>query len=201
MSLYDLTLTAILSLAGAPSVDVAKEQPRLERFAAAIVHAVDARADMAAWMPGSVVPLPFKGPEARAATALALVAIAFHESGFNAKVSDCRRLGAFEPSITAFQLHGVFSRGPYTMKELCRSPRLAAERALYVFSHHAGRCRTPLQWHSGYAGGNCGRAYAAAKRQCAIWERLTRAAGLTANCSSAVVRAAAQAPRQEVSAS
>ena len=37
--------------------------------------------------------LPFKGPAAQQATSLALLEIMWHESGFRAKVEDCRITG------------------------------------------------------------------------------------------------------------
>jgi hypothetical protein len=146
MSLFDITLAAILSVAKPPTVDVVGERPRLEDMAVAIVSAVEQRDHLHAWL-GSVAPLPFTGSGADAATALALVAIAYHESGFSARVADCRRIGAFERSVTAFQLHGPFARGSYTEAEVCASPRLAAERALYVFALHGHRCATPQLRH------------------------------------------------------
>lgn len=186
--LADVTLTAILSLAAPPAVDVDAERPRLEALAVAIAAAVDERDALATWLHGSVTPLPFRGQAAREATALALVAIAYHESAFAADVADCRRVGAFEPSITAFQLHGPFARGPYSRLEVCSAPRLAAERALFVLAHQGARCATPARWFSGYASGNCGRDVAAGRRQCAIWERLAQDAGLVASCDVAMVR-------------
>lgn len=186
--LFDVTLSALLSLARAPAVDLPREQPRIERMARAITAAVEHRRDLDAWMPGSVIPLPFKGDAADEGAALALVAIAFHESALREDVQTCRKVGSFEPSITSFQLNGVFSRGSYSSRELCSSVHLAAERALYVFAHHGQRCRTPLSWHFGYSGGSCGRQNAAGRRQCAIWERLAKKAGLRASCSSPVVR-------------
>jgi hypothetical protein len=185
--LTTIALGAILTLARPPAVDPVAERPRLEDLAKTVAHVVDERDALATWLPGSVAPLPFRGPWARQATALALVAIAWHESGFAADVADCRRLGAFEPSISAFQLHGPWAWGPYTKAQICRSPRRAAERALFVLAHHGVRCRTPARWFSGYASGNCGRDVAAGRRQCAIWERLARGAGLDASCGRAVV--------------
>lgn len=185
--LVSVTLTAILSIAGPPSVDPVLERPRLERLARAIASTVEERDALASWLHGSVLPLPFRGSGARQASALALVAIAFHESAFRADVADCRRLGTFEPSITMFQLHGSFARGPHSKTDLCASVRLAADRALFVLAHQGHRCATPRQWHSGYASGNCARDVAAGRRQCAIWERLARDAGLKAHCGSALV--------------
>jgi hypothetical protein len=181
VTLAELTLAAILSVVKPPTVDAEVERPRLEQMAQAIVAAVDERDYLHAWL-RAAAPLPFTGPEARAGAALALVAIAFHESGFSARVSDCRRVGAFERSLTAFQLHGRFARGPYSEAEVCASPRLAAERALWVLALHGSRCATPQHWFYGYASGSCGVQSGAGRRQCAIWEQLVRAAGLKASC-------------------
>lgn len=171
MTLAELTTAAVLALAGQPSVDAVAERPRLEALAVAIAGAVDARHELDDWLPGSVAPLPWRGPTARQRAALALVAIAYHESGFRADVSDCRRVGYAEPSITAFQLHGPWAWGGYSKRELCRSPRLAAERALAVLAHHAKRCGTARAFQ-GYASGDCSRGSGAARRQEAIWRRL-----------------------------
>ncbi|MGN6107784.1 MAG: hypothetical protein ACTHU0_21940 [Kofleriaceae bacterium] len=187
-TIFSVAFTAILSLARAPAVNVDAERPRLEELARSIAHAVEIRADLDAYLPGSVTPIPFKGPEARSAAALALVAIAFHESAFRADVATCKRVGNPDPSITLFQLNGAYGRGPYSQAELCASNKLAAERALYIFAHHGSRCGTPAGWFRGYAAGNCGRVSGAARRQCAIWERLAKRAGLRASCDVATVR-------------
>lgn len=170
MDLQSLTLAAVLSLARGPAVDVATERPRLEALAHAIAGAVEQRAALDDWLPGSVLPLP--GTPER--SALALVAIAYHESAFRADVSDCRTVGFAEPSITAFQLHGPWSWGGHTRRELCADVRLAASRALYVLARQSARCRSIERGFWGYASGNCGRSTKAAREIIAIWRRLLR---------------------------
>jgi len=187
-TLTPLVLTAILSLARAPAVTLPEELPRLEALAEAIAGAVDEAQALEAWLPGTGPGLPFTGAAAPEASALALVAIAHHESGFRAAVSDCRIVGTDHPSITAWQLWGPFARGPYSRRALCAEPRLAAERALWTLAHHAERTRTPAGAFRGYASGDPAVRSRAAARQCALWERLARAAGLVASCGRRDVR-------------
>jgi hypothetical protein len=200
VTLAEVVLAAVLSLGRAPAVDVVAERPRLEALAADVALAVrDASAQN-----------PFTGPARDEAAALVLVAVAFHESGFDARVQDCRLTGDRRrgqaphegPSVTLWQLKGAWARGGLTREEVCRSPRLAAAQALRVFAGHARRCaRSPwLAAFQGYASGSCGReslvAYrtqegdVAVKQQraglvrCATWERLAKRAGLVgATCS------------------
>ena len=77
MSLDAVALAAILATARAPAVDVAAERPRLEALAATIAHAAQAHP----WALGAEP------------AALALVAVAHHESGYRAEVADCRITG------------------------------------------------------------------------------------------------------------
>lgn len=181
--LAELALSAILSIARPPAVDVDAERPRLKEMAEAIADAVAERDMLAHWLPGLVRPLPFDGPDAREASALALVSIAAGESAFAAEVADCRRVGADHPSITAWQLLGRWASGPYSREELCASPRLAAERALWVLAVHAERCGTPAKAFAGYASGDCGRDSHAAREHCRRWGRLADAHGVSASCT------------------
>jgi hypothetical protein len=167
MTLSELTIAAVLAFARGPAVDPVAERPRLESFGRAIASAVHDRQALLEWLPGSMAPLP-STPER---TSLALVAIAFHESSFRAEVSDCRIVGFAEPSITAFQLNGRWAWGPYTKRQLCRSPRLAAERALYVLSAQAQRCGSLERAFMGYASGNCARNTKAGRELVALWKR------------------------------
>lgn len=164
-TLYEVALAAITALARPAPVDV----PRLERLAADVVLAVELGPD------------PFGDP---AANALALVAIAWHESGFRPEVANCRVAGDSGRSVTAWQLMGPWAWGGNTRADVCNHPALAAYLALGVLERHAERCpRAP--WRAvfdGYSGGRCGRASAASRRQCAIWARLARSEGLVASC-------------------
>jgi hypothetical protein len=186
-TLTSLALSAILSIARPPAVDVDAERPRLEAFAASIADAVVSRDEISHWLDGSAAPLPLRGEAAAEGTVLLLVAIAGHESGFRAEVADCRIVGA-RGDVTAFQLLGVFARGGYSKAELCASPKLASGQALWVLARYGQRCRTPICIFRGYAAGNPAIRSAAASRQCALWVRLACAHGLEASCSSRVVR-------------
>lgn len=180
MTIAELALTAILSLARPPAVAPVAERHRLEALASDIAAAVEEADDLAGWVGD---PLPFRGPRAREAAALALVAIAFNESKFAAAVADCRRVGADQPSITAFQIFGAWALGQHTKAELCASPRLAAERALWVLSAHAARCGSPAAAFRGYSSGSCCRRSAAGKAHCRRWEKLGRASGIELSCA------------------
>jgi hypothetical protein len=191
-----LALSTLLSLARPPAVDPIAERPRIEQMANDIAGVVEQADELATWLPGAgtgsdtVLPLPFTGSRSQEATALALVAIAWGESHLRADVADCRRTGDRRPweplsagrSITAFQLHRGQAWGPFSRGGLCASGRLAAERALWVLSSHAARCRTPAAAFFGYASGNCSRRSAAGARHCKRWERLCAAAGIGASC-------------------
>ncbi len=175
MSLAALTLTALLSVCRAPACTEA-DHPRLASLAADIAAVVEERAELAAWLPGAVAPLPWGGPAARERAALALVAIASHESALRADVADCRRVGTDLPSVSAFQILLPWAGGPYTRNQICASPRLAAERALWVLAIHAAKCSAALCVFQGYASGSRGRTSAAARRQYGIFEKLVAAA-------------------------
>lgn len=154
-------LAAILTLARPPAVDVATEQPRLESFAAAIESAVE----------------HVETRLSRADAAMALVAIASHESGFASDVADCRRTGDHGKSITAFQLLRGPAWGGYSRADLCASPELAAHQALRVLAANGQRARTPLGLFSAYAGHVRGGPSKAARDMCSLWERLVRRPG------------------------
>lgn len=166
MTLAELAIAALLHLRPAEA-----DRARLEAMGRDIAAAVEERDEVASWLPGAVEPLPGRGsPGAPARAALALVAIAHHESGLRAEVADCRVTGDEGRAFTAYQLRGPFAFGGYRVSALCRSPRLAARRALAVLSRH-GRCgEERAMW--GYASGACNKPSAAARRQIAIWRRL-----------------------------
>lgn len=178
MSLFDITLAAILSL---PGTSAPADRPRLEELAGAIVFAVEDREMAEAWLPGAA-PLPFGGPHAAEASAIGLVSLAYGESRFAAEVADCRRVGVDFPSITMWQLHSRWAFGPFSRDELCSSPHAAAKRALWVLAHHGAKCLTPAAAFRGFASGDCGRDSKAAREHCRRWERLGARAGLALRC-------------------
>ncbi len=161
MNLSELAIAALLSLNQNPA-----ERARLSTFGVDIAHVVSERDEIAAWLSPAVDAIP----SSRERTVLALVAIAWHESGLRADVADCRVNGDVGQAFTAFQLRGPYAFGGSSVRSLCRSPRLAAHRALAVLSRH-GRCGEERAF-LGYASGRCTQTSAAARRQIAIWRRL-----------------------------
>jgi hypothetical protein len=160
-------LAAILSTL--PSSSREADRERLEPLAVSIAAAIaDAKA------------LPFRGPAGVEASALALVAIAAHESSFHPEVLDCRKRGDGGHSVTAFQLHDGAAWGELTDVELCGSFDVATPRALRVLTTYGARASSPQGVFSSYAGGEKHRKEAL--ELCAIWQRLTRARGLDASC-------------------
>lgn len=176
MSLFEITLAAILSVVRPPAVDVNDhaEQHRLVTVAHDIVLAAELH-DGA----------PFRGPARKEALALALVAIALHESAFSAKVATCEVTGDVPlgrkrwegRSISTFQLHTGRAWDGHRRREICGNPALAAYLAAKVLRMHAPS-GTPGGYFRGYASGNSGMPTTAARRRCATWERLARGAGL-----------------------
>lgn len=186
MTLFEITIAALLSVARPPAVDVVADRTRLEAMAAAIAGAVETADDplVAAWL--GEPQLPLTGHRAREATALALVAIAAHESALRADVADCRRTGDHGRSITTWQLMRGRSWGRHTRRELCSSVAIAARQALAVFAGNGARASTAGGLFASYAGGR--RPSRASREMCRLWERLTRAAGIDASCSRRSVR-------------
>ena len=79
-------------------------------------------------------------------TALALTAIAWHESRLSARVQRCE--GRPLPSVTLWQLEGRVAFGGHTRTELCADTRLAASRALAMLGRYSRRG----SWHARFAG-------------------------------------------------
>lgn len=162
MSLVELVLAAILSV---PRADA--DRARLS----AVANDVATVATEA----------PFGSKEA---TALALVAIAQHESGFAADVQTCRRNGDGGRSVSLWQLQGPWAWDGHTRAEVCASPELAATLALGVLSRHA-RCGTYGGMFRGYASGSCATKSDAGEALCRSWVRLLGRAGYSATCDGA----------------
>lgn len=176
-------LLALVALLRPAEPERAVELARLAPIAEAIIDAVDDAPE-----------LPWPGPSARAGAAYALVALAWHESGFDAAIISCRRRGALGDA-TAWQLLGPYARGGHTVDELCASLPLAASRALAVLSAGAHRCRAAgaVAAFQAYAAGPCGRPAPirvrvrgviitvdkdAGATRCVTWARLALGAGI-----------------------
>jgi len=137
---------------GGPNAPQERRVCRIAREVAAVVasHSFDDR-------------IPFTGPAASQATALALLEIAWHESGFRSKVEDCRITG--DPptghskitegrAISLFQLqsnnwYDLFemtnTKPPrhrrYSRDAICKSNPLAARLALHALMRQAMTAR------------------------------------------------------------
>lgn len=107
--------------------------------------------------------LPFQGPAAQQATSLALLEIAWHESGFRAKVEDCRITGDLPArwshitegrAISLFQLQSnnwfdLFEMSKtkpprhiwHKRNAICESNLLATRLALHALMRHAVKSR------------------------------------------------------------
>jgi hypothetical protein len=105
--------------------------------------------------------LPFWGPAAHEASAVALVAVAHHESGMWAKVQSCEVCNPESGwcdrgrSVTLFQLQGRTAWGGYSRQELCSSNAAATERALAVLARFS-RSPSTGRLFDGYAGRSLG---------------------------------------------
>lgn len=127
--------------------------------------------------------LPFTGPAARESSALVLVTIAHHESGFWSNVQDCSLCYPGSAwcdrgkSVTLFQLReGTFAFGKFSREELCANNKLATQRALAVVGRFRG-ASTPQQLFDGYARGGVGlRPTRAAIEMGRLFERHARTA-------------------------
>lgn len=132
---------------------------------------------------------PFTGGDRVTKHALALAAIAVHESNLAIRVVSCAYDGDPRPkdppgvgkSIGAFQLHLGPARGGHTKAEICSSGPLAAYLAGRVLQNHA-RAGTVLGVFRGYASGDSSRAVKAADRQCRLWTKIATEAGLKVSC-------------------
>jgi hypothetical protein len=132
---------------------------------------------------------PFTGPDRVTKHALALAAIAVHESNLASKVVSCRYDGdplqGWKPgrgrSITHFQLMRGAAWFGHTKEEICTSGPLAAYLAGSVLRNHA-RTGTALGVFRGYASGDSSRPVKAADRQCRMWTKIATNAGLKVSC-------------------
>ena len=135
-------------------------------------------------------PLPFRGPAAAKATAIALAVIAHQEGmGFDPRVESCVVTGDQGRTVSLYGLmRGASWRG-HAREDLCRGGPLPAYLALLVLAGYAERCPSsgPAGWFRGYSTGSCAVLSDAAAVMCARWERLARQHGLVG--ASCVTRA------------
>jgi len=192
-----VTLAATLSVAKGAA---ANERPRLTSIANDIAAVVESQQKEV-----------FTGEGSSVALAVMLVAIAKHESEFQAAVDSCARRGDGGRSITMFQI----LRGPnwagHKAEEICGDRRLAIQLTINLLarplqlSAQAGaprRAFTPQMIVNAYATGSAGMQTEASKSICGLWEQLARGAGLEgAQCgvarSYAAPRPSAPAPVAE----
>jgi hypothetical protein len=130
MSLIKLIMGVMIALMPAnarPKPDSA-QMATYEAIAQGINAAVDS----------PIVELPFDGPAAKEASAIALVAIARNESDFDQAVRDCRRKGDGGRSISTFQLINGPGRMKYSEKDICSDDALAARLGLNVLTWYKG---------------------------------------------------------------
>src|SRR5262245_14697922 len=117
-------LVAILSVVRPPAVDTSSEseQHRLVGLAHDIALAAELHDGQ-----------PFPGPARREARALALVAIALHESAFDGRVARCQLTGDRSPgqkewegpAISLWQIRRGKSWDGHTRQQLCTNQALA----------------------------------------------------------------------------
>jgi hypothetical protein len=146
--LGELVFAAILSTAGVQyrGVNTLDEWSRLFDVATDIADVVEEEGPLC------------DGPAADECSALALVAIADHESNFMSEVQDCRRTGDAGRSISLYQLQR-WGWGGHDRAELCDSHRLSAELAYRFLRRgaldnamriYAGRERTGRELYEGF---------------------------------------------------
>lgn len=107
--------------------------------------------------------LPFHGEGAPQASAAALVAVAWHESGFHLGYMDCSACPLVKDgkcdggqSVSPFQLHSGVSWLGHKRSEICEDTSLAATLALHWLSHHGRRTKSISGMVMGYASGDPG---------------------------------------------
>jgi hypothetical protein len=101
-----------------------------------------------------IAELPFDGPAAKEASAIALASIAKNESDFRQEVRDCRIKGDNGRSISVFQLIRGPGRLKYSEKDICLDDELAARLSLNVLTwyKHTGATKFMFQGYgTGYA--------------------------------------------------
>lgn len=174
MDISALSLAAVLLVAPKKTV-IPRET--LERLASNITLAAE------------LSETPFRGPQGREAAALALVAIARHESAFLPSVAICNVNGDGGRSVSPFQLMRGAAWDGHARSELCNGGPLAAYLALRVLNVYPAKCfaKTPQAIFRSYASGSCSAASQAATDICESWVSISSRMGLVgASCSKSL---------------
>jgi hypothetical protein len=155
MDRYLTLITLIFSLLRIQptTADLCASNERACIIAKDIVSAVDAAPE-----------LPFGGPAAKEASDVALLAIAYHESGLRLEVQDCsycdknKERGACDHgrSLTMYQVMRGRAWGGHTREELCTDNQLASRLALGVLTRASrGGPQAMFQAYAGCSARNC----------------------------------------------
>jgi len=109
------------------------------------------------WQRGHEAPF-FCGEQNGEASALAMLAVAVHESGLQGSVQDCsicRRPGGWCPggAVSLYQLVPGVAWGGFTRSEICSDNRVATLLASNVLTLHSGGHST-AHMYRGYASGD-----------------------------------------------
>jgi hypothetical protein len=139
---------------------------------------------------------PFQGEAGKEASAVALVTVSFHESGFWSKVQDCSICFPGSAwcdrgrSVSLFQLReGSSSWGAYTRAELCEDNAKAAERAMVVLSRHR-RSPLPVTLFDAYARGGAGiKPGQAALEMSRYFDQFSKKAGIRVSYKNGAMQA------------
>lgn len=156
--MFVVILNLILALVKLPAVDAATVEARCK--AADLARYCAIAGDIEAVVKAE--PVAFDGPGAQTAAAVALVAVAWHESGFKAGVQDCSICTGANPwcdrgrSVSMFQLHEGRAWQGRTRQELCTDNRLAATLAHRLLTGNARKTGNTLGMFVSYAGSGRG---------------------------------------------
>jgi hypothetical protein len=133
-----ITMGAIAALVTAALLSLNPSNPHAKKLAAARIEKVSAEIEAAV---DRAEQLPVTGSAAKEGSALALVALGWHESHFRSDVADCSacdgrtRLCDHGTSVSAYQMKkGAW--GGHTREDVCADPTLAASLALKLLSSH-----------------------------------------------------------------
>jgi hypothetical protein len=127
----------------------------------------------------------FAGKRGVDATALLMLGIAFHESGFLPDVESCVRRGDSGHAYGLPQLHAEHF-GDYTAEEFCASRVAQWERQANLLRRVKAWCKSidpqledrgPIVWLGAYNSGQCGVSKAGTQAY-ANFERMARVAGI-----------------------